>query len=82
MKIKVCTWKMCSERFSEYIISRIENDKERFNLKDIEIEKTPCMWNCKQWPNIVIDNDKHARMNPLKTSDLIFKKLKNKNANK
>jgi hypothetical protein len=34
---------MCSERFSEYIITRIKNDETRFNLKDIEIEETPCM---------------------------------------
>ena len=82
MKIKVCTWKMCSERFSEYIITRIKNDTTRFNLKDIEIEQTPCMWRCKEGPNVVIENEKFSRMNPLKISDLITKKKKKKNANK
>ena len=83
MKVKVCTWKTCSERWSEYIIKRLENDKEFFDLDDLEIESSPCMWWCKEWPNIVIWNEKFKKMNPLKTSDLLFKKLKEiKNANK
>jgi hypothetical protein len=40
------------------------------------------MWKCKHWPNVIIDNEASSRMNPLKTSELLFKKLKNKNANK
>ena len=82
MKIKICTWKICSGRFSEYIIDRIKNDKNRFNLKNVEIEEMACTWKCKDWPNVIIDNEVFSRMNPLKTSELLFKKLKNKNANK
>ncbi len=83
MEVKVCTWKMCSERWSEYILKRLENDKKTFNLDKLDIQTSLCMWWCKQWPNVVIWNEKFDRMNPLKTSDLLFKKLKeNKNANK
>lgn len=76
MKIRVCRWKSCSEKFSNYIITRIENDKKRFNLKDIEIEETLCMWKCSEWPNVFIDNEFHNKCNPLKISELIFKKIK------
>lgn len=83
MKIMICTWTICSERFSSYIIDRIKNDKHRFNLNTVEIVESPCLWNCKRWPNIQIDKEKFSSMNPLKTSNLMFKKLKNnKNVNK
>lgn len=77
MKIKICNWKACQERFSSYIKTRLLNDKEKFDLKDLEIEETPCMWNCKKWPNIKIDNELFHYMNPAKASELLFKKLKN-----
>ncbi len=76
MKIRVCKWKSCSEKFSNYIITRLQNDVKRFNLKDIEIEETLCMWKCTEWPNAFIDNEFHNRCNPLKVSELIFKKIK------
>jgi len=82
MKIKVCSWKMCSDRFSEYIVTRLKNDIEKFNLKNIEIEETLCMWRCKEGPNMAIENENFSRMNPLKASELLSKKNKNKNANK
>ncbi len=81
MKIKVCTWKMCSERFSSYIIDRLKNDKDRFNLDTLEIEESLCMWECKKWPNVVIDWEKHNSCSPTKVSDILFKKIKNNNAN-
>ena len=55
MKIKICTWSTCKDRFSEYIITRLKNDKERFNLDSIEFEECLCLWQCQQWPNIVVD---------------------------
>lgn len=76
MKVKVCTWKMCSERFSPYILTRLENDKKTFNLNNLEIESSLCMWKCKVWPNVMIENECASKMNPFKTSELVFKKLK------
>lgn len=76
MKIRVCKWKVCGEKFSNYIISRLQNDVNRFNLKDIEIEETLCMWKCSEWPNVYFDNEFHTRVNPLKASEVLFKKVK------
>lgn len=83
MEVKVCTWKMCSSRFSEYILKRLENDKKNFNIKNLEITESLCMWWCKEWPNIIIWEEKYHNMDPLKANNTLFKKLNNKkNANK
>ena len=86
MKIKVCTWKTCKDRFSEYIITRLKNDKDRFNLNQLEIEESMCLWQCKKWPNIVVDNnDIQNYINPSKASEFLFnsnKKSKSKPKNK
>ena len=68
MKIKVCTWKTCNDRFSEYILTRLENDKTRFNLDSLIIEKSLCMWQCKSWPNIAVDWNIQNYSNPAKAS--------------
>ena len=75
MKIKVCTWPACKDKFSEYIIKRIKNDIEFYNLENVEIEESPCMWMCNKSPNTKIDNDVINYANPLKISDLMLKKL-------
>jgi len=75
MKIKVCTWTTCKGKFSEYIIKRIKNDIEFYNLKNVEIEESLCMWMCSKWPNTKIDNEIINYSNPLKISDLMLKKL-------
>ncbi len=75
MKIKVCSWSACSDNFSEYIVKRIKNDIEFYNLKWVEIEETPCMWMCKKWPNVKIDEKIINYANPLKVSDRVLKKL-------
>jgi NADH:ubiquinone oxidoreductase subunit E len=74
MKIKVCTWKTCTERFSEYILTRLKNDKERFNLDKLEIEECMCLWQCSKWPNIVVDWEIQNYMNPAKASEFAFNK--------
>ena len=56
MKVEVCNWKTCSWKFSKYIIKRLENDTEKFWYKNLEIDKTACMWWCKRWPNVKINN--------------------------
>ena len=68
MKISVCTWQSCKGRFSEYIITRLKNDKERFNLSSLIIEENPCIWNCHAWPSILVDGDVRPYMNPAKAS--------------
>ncbi len=83
MKIKVCTWKTCTDRFSEYITTRLQSDKIKFNLNKLEIEKCMCLWQCKSWPNIVVEKDIKNFMNPAKASEFAFntniKKKKKKN---
>lgn len=83
MKIKVCTWSACKDRFSDYIITRLKNDKERFNLDDLVIEESLCMWECKKWPNIKVDENIHNYINPAKASEFALhtnkKKKKKKN---
>lgn len=77
MKVKVCTWVSCKSRFSEYIVERLENDVKFSDLKNLKVEKCPCLWNCSKWPSILIDWKLEDRMNPWKASDLVNKKIKN-----
>lgn len=82
MKVFVCSWKACSENFSNYILKRLKNDKEFYNIKDLEIEESPCMWMCSSWPNIKIDKEIFNNVTPIKASDLVLKKLWLKKSNK
>ena len=75
-------WKTCKDRFSEYIITRLNNDKERFNLKSLEIEESMCMGKCKEWPNIKVDWDIKNYINPAKASEFAFGKNPNKKKKK
>lgn len=70
MKINVCKWKSCENRFGWYILTRLLNDKTRFNLKNLIIEETTCMWLCEKWPNISIDWEIKNYMTPVKASEL------------
>ncbi len=55
MKIEICFWKTCQEKFSKYIFDRVETDVKKFDLKNIKLEKAACMWMCSKWPNVKID---------------------------
>ena len=83
MKVQVCTWKTCTERFSEYILARLENDEKFYNKKNVIVESCMCLWQCKKWPNVVVDGTIYNNMNPSKASELVYnsKKKKKKNAN-
>ena len=82
MKVQVCTWKTCSDRFSQYIIDRLEKDKNFYELKDLEVDKCPCTWNCKIGPSVIFDGTVQTYMNPITASDIIRgKKEINKNPN-
>lgn len=49
MKVQVCTGKSCKGRFSNYIITRIENDKKFYkDWKDVEVIEEKCMGHCKK----------------------------------
>ena len=82
MKIKVCRWKTCKDRFSDYIITRLDNDKEKFTLNKLKTEESLCMWQCKKWPNIDVDWDIKNYMNPAKASEFAFNKNNNKKKKK
>lgn len=76
MKIKVCTWKSCKSKFSEYIFDRIERDIVKFNLENISVEKCSCLMDCGMWPNVLIDGKKENFSDPIKISKIIFDKIK------
>jgi len=82
MKIQVCTGKSCSERFSENILKRLKSDLEFYNLDNIKILESACMWNCKCWPTIKIWNDVEKYIEPAKASKLMMDRVKQKNNNK
>jgi NADH:ubiquinone oxidoreductase subunit E len=77
MKVKVCMWNNCKSRFSEYILARLENDKNFNDLKNLEVEACTCLWVCEQWPAIEIDHKIETRQNPLKASEIVNKKPEN-----
>lgn len=78
MKVQVCTWKSCWPRFSKYIVTRLKNDKKFYGWKDVEIEETLCMGECKKGPNIKIDSEKHNYVQWVKASELVNNKLSGK----
>ncbi len=84
MKIKICTWVACKEKYSEYIVKRIKNDIAFFNLENVIVEESTCMWMCDKWPNVQIDKEIFNNTNPLKISDIMLRKLwlKKKKKNK
>ena len=76
MKIQVCTWKTCKERFSKYIIDRLERDKDFYKWENIMIEECKCLWKCKDWPNIILDGTTETRIDPAKASKMVYNKKK------
>lgn len=78
MKISVCSGKMCKSRFSEYILKRINSDIEKFKLEHIITEECPCLWQCKNWPNVVFDWKIENYQDPIKTSKIMFERTKQK----
>ena len=82
MKIQVCMWKACSEKFSEYILTRLDSDKKFYDLDNCIVEKCPCTWNCKVWPTVVIDWHVETHMDPAKASKMMMDKKNHKTNNK
>lgn len=75
MKIKVCTGKNCKNKFSEYIVQRLQNDVNRFNLENVEVEEVMCQWKCEEWPIVRIDKNMLTKSTPIKASEMLFKRL-------
>ncbi len=76
MKIQVCTWKLCKERWSEYILKRLESDKKMFNLDNVFISNCACMWHCKEWPNVMFDKHLEHHSDPARASKMMMDKIK------
>lgn len=74
--IKVCTGKRCSEKFSWYIIARLKADKKFYNYdENIRIESSLCMGRCESWPNVNFDGEIIGWQNPIKSSEILRKKI-------
>lgn len=78
MKVQVCTGKSCTDRFSPYIESRLQNDKKMYNFETLMIENCPCQWRCKEGPVVVFDGKIEVHMNGIKASKMLVDKLKKK----
>lgn len=81
MKVQICNWKLCKQKFSEYIFKRISQDIEKFKLHSIILEKCSCLWDCEKWPNVLIDWKIENYQDPAKTSKIILDKINFKKLN-
>lgn len=75
MKVQVCMGKSCKEKYSEYILKRLERDKERFNLTNVIITTCACIDGCKKWPNVMFDKHIEWNMTPTKASKMMMNKI-------
>jgi NADH:ubiquinone oxidoreductase subunit E len=76
MKIQICMWNGCKEKYSEYILQRLERDKERFELNNVIISTCSCLDNCKKWPVVMFDKHIEGYMTPTKASKMMMDKIK------
>lgn len=76
MKIEVCTGKSCKGRFSEYILTRIKNDVEKYGISSLEYGPCPCTGNCQKGPNVIFDGKREEYMNPAKVSKKFLDAIK------
>lgn len=76
MKIQVCTWSKCKANFSEYILKRLENDKEFCKNDNVILENCLCSWNCKDWPIVFFDWNIEKRVSPSSASKMVSDKKK------
>lgn len=76
MKVQVCIWKACKSKFSNYIVTRLENDVKKFNLSSLEIETCSCTGNCKKAPNVLFDTTREEYVTPSKASKKVLDTIK------
>ena len=76
MDIKICTGRSCKDRFSHYMIERVDRDRAFYNWKqDMCCSECLCLWNCEKAPNISLNWEIHSYMNGTKLSKLLQKYL-------
>lgn len=75
--VKICAGYSCSQKLSAYIKVRLESDIDfyRYDTDRISVDFCPCQGRCKEWPIVVFDSDVHTHQNPVKSSQLLQKKL-------
>ncbi|MBP9779850.1 NAD(P)H-dependent oxidoreductase subunit E [Candidatus Gracilibacteria bacterium] len=74
--VKVCTGRSCTERHSNYILTRLQADREFYHFpEELTIESCLCQGKCKEGPTVVYDNDVQVGQNPVKSSELLRKKV-------
>ena len=56
-------------------MTRLQNDMKFHKWKDIEIEESCCMGECRKSPNIKIDTEKHHYVQWSKASQFVANKL-------
>jgi NADH:ubiquinone oxidoreductase subunit E len=76
MKIQVCNWNKCRANFSEYILKRLENDKNFFKMDKLILENCLCSWNCKDWPIVFFDWNMEKKVTPSCASKILIDKRK------
>jgi len=84
--IQVCNGKACSGRFSEYIKTRLESDKDFYSLPNVDVVNCPCTGNCKVGPSVIFGNEEVSiYMDPARASQAMvdmFKKKKSTSTKK
>ena len=77
IQVKICGWRSCSERHSEYIKKRLEADTEfyKYTPDEVTIESCLCQWRCKEGPTVVYGNEVQIYQNPVKSSEFLRKKI-------
>lgn len=74
--ISVCTGKACSERHSKYIITRLESDIAKFSPEgNFSVGSCICRGNCRESPTVLFDREEMTRMNPIKASEVLMKRI-------
>ncbi|MCH8518299.1 NAD(P)H-dependent oxidoreductase subunit E [Candidatus Gracilibacteria bacterium] len=73
MDIKICTGRSCKEKFSRYMMQRVERDRDFYNWKqDVSCSECLCLGACEKAPNVNIDGEIHSYMNGVKLSGKIL----------
>ncbi len=74
--VKVCTGRACSDRHSPYIEKRLRADVDFYGYgSDVVIETCLCQGRCKEGPTVVFQNDVQTYQNPVKSSEILRKKV-------
>lgn len=77
INVKICKGRSCTDRWSEYIEKRLIADREfyRYSDEEVAIESCLCQDKCKEWPVVVFNNDVQTHHNPVKSSEMLKKKV-------